>query len=175
MANEVLKNQRGQAALENLANYSIALIIIMIVAVSIWRMGIFETRSQVERGMEGFHGLRVLDFRLVEEKKISISVANELSRPIRVQEVSTDSLGGGEESTVFTVFGQSGEILCDSTTLFVCPTFGAGEVLQIEPELGFILTPNDVVHINVEIIYQDQDSGLNHTSSGKVWASYSGT
>lgn len=153
------KKTRGQTGMEYLMTYGWAILVIVVVALVLWQMGIFEIGKTTEPGKRGFSQIRPLDWRLTTGGNLEITLLNDAGMILNLTQVSAEitSGGGGLPCVIsggtgtLSVFRPAQSHQVQFTT---CPvTDDVGSYFRIE----------------VEIQYINPSSGLQHTSYGEIW------
>ncbi|OYT26055.1 MAG: hypothetical protein B6U97_04510 [Candidatus Altiarchaeales archaeon ex4484_96] len=147
---------KGQAAIEYIATYGWAILMISIVAIVVWQMGILNPPNPPP-DCRGFSQIRPLDWSLDSSaSQLTIVLVNEANTKLTVSSVSA------------TLTGNSGS--CSDNTEF---NISAGSTVQVNLTACPIgsLSTGDYYKTNINITYNNVASGMSHTSIGNCWGS----
>ncbi len=149
---------KGQAAIEYLATYGWAILMVSIVAIVVWQMGVLNPPAPPP-DCSGFSQIRPMDWVFITgSNKLSIVLVNEANTKLELNSngvaASLDNIGP------CTVNGPPSEINISAggtATINVtgCPTGG--------------MDPGDYYRAYINISYTNVASGMGHTSVGYCW------
>jgi hypothetical protein len=92
----LLTNRRSQSALEYMMTYGWAILIIVIVAVILYSMGIFNPSSSITTTITGFQKTPVSSAIFTDNGGLSLSVQNSVGYPIKITNITATTLTGGK-------------------------------------------------------------------------------
>ncbi len=90
------KSKRSQSALEYMMTYGWAILIIVIVAVILYSMGIFNPSSSISTTITGFSSTPVSAAIFTNNGGLSLSVENSVGYPIEITNITATSATGGK-------------------------------------------------------------------------------
>ena len=91
-----IKSKRSQSALEYMMTYGWAILIIVIVAVILYSMGIFNPSSSISTTITGFSSTPVSAAIFTNNGGLSLSVENSVGYPIEITNITATSATGGK-------------------------------------------------------------------------------
>ena len=91
-----LLNKRSQSALEYMMTYGWAILIIVIVAVILYSMGIFNPSSSISTTITGFSSTPVSSAIFTDNGGLSLSVQNSVGYPIEITNITATTTTGGK-------------------------------------------------------------------------------
>ncbi|MFC2154522.1 hypothetical protein ACFLRC_03455 [Candidatus Altiarchaeota archaeon] len=181
--------------MEWITTYGLAVMVVMLVGMFLWRTGYLQVSEATGKGNSGFQGVKVMDFSLYQcdgwegrtKAFLDLVLVNSEPGNINVTETQSFTLCGDlcptewywiDKSAVFDPNGcppfESGDIICN-TILPDCPAMPPGEtgrfvtMLLNEDLYEGSLDEGTKYDLEVVIKYNDLKSGLPHTSRGKLW------
>ena len=92
----LVKKKRSQSALEYMMTYGWAILIIVIVAVILYSMGIFNPSSSISTTITGFSSTPVSSALFTNNGGLSISVQNSVGYPIEITNITATTPTGGK-------------------------------------------------------------------------------
>ena len=90
------KTKRSQSALEYMMTYGWAILIIVIVAVILYSMGIFNPSSSISTTITGFSSTPVSSAIFTDNGGLSLSVQNSVGYPIEITNITATTTTGGK-------------------------------------------------------------------------------
>ena len=90
------KSKRSQSALEYMMTYGWAILIIVIVAVILYSMGIFNPSSSITTTITGFQKTPISSAIFTDNGGLSLSVQNSVGYPIKITNITATTLTGGK-------------------------------------------------------------------------------
>ena len=90
------KGKRSQSALEYMMTYGWAILIIVIVAVILYSMGIFNPSSSISTTITGFSSTPVSSAIFTDNGGLSLSVQNSVGYPIEITNITATTTTGGK-------------------------------------------------------------------------------
>ena len=90
------KSKRSQSALEYMMTYGWAILIIVIVAVILYSMGIFNPSSSISTTITGFSSTPVSSALFTNNGGLSLSVQNSVGYPIEITNITATTPTGGK-------------------------------------------------------------------------------
>ena len=90
------KSKRSQSALEYMMTYGWAILIIVIVAVILYSMGIFNPSSSISTTITGFSSTPVSSVIFTDNGGLSLSVQNSVGYPIEITNITATTTTGGK-------------------------------------------------------------------------------
>ena len=94
--NLLTKGKRSQSALEYMMTYGWAILIIVIVAVILYSMGIFNPSSSISTTITGFSSTPVSSAIFTDNGGLSLSVQNSVGYPIEITNITATTTTGGK-------------------------------------------------------------------------------
>ena len=94
--NFTVKSKRSQSALEYMMTYGWAILIIVIVAVILYSMGIFNPSSSITTTITGFQKTPISSAIFTDNGGLSLSVQNSVGYPIKITNITATTLTGGK-------------------------------------------------------------------------------
>ena len=94
--NFTVKSKRSQSALEYMMTYGWAILIIVIVAVILYSIGIFNPSSSITTTITGFQKTPVSSAIFTDNGGLSLSVQNSVGYPIKITNITATTLTGGK-------------------------------------------------------------------------------
>ena len=91
-----LSTKRSQSALEYMMTYGWAILIIVIVAVILYSMGIFNPASSISTTVTGFSSTPVSSAIFTDNGGLSLSVQNSVGYPIEITNITATTTTGGK-------------------------------------------------------------------------------
>ncbi|OYT52795.1 MAG: hypothetical protein B6U72_07420 [Candidatus Altiarchaeales archaeon ex4484_2] len=152
--------RKGQAAIEYLATYGWAILMVSIVAIVVWQMGILDPPAPPP-DCRGFSQIRPMDWVFnIGGTRMEIVLVNEANTKLELGaggvEASIDNIGPcnvpGPLGAINISAGSTATI-----NVTVCPTGG--------------MNPGDYYKARINITYTNIASGMAHTSVGSCWGS----
>ena len=92
----LLTSKRSQSALEYMMTYGWAILIIVIVAVILYSMGIFNPSSSISTTITGFSSTPVSSAIFTDNGGLSLSVQNSVGYPIEITNITATTTTGGK-------------------------------------------------------------------------------
>ena len=92
------KTKRSQSALEYMMTYGWAILIIVIVAVILYSMGIFNPSSSISTTITRFSSTPVSSAIFTDNGGLSLSVQNSVGYPIEITNITATTTTGGKEN-----------------------------------------------------------------------------
>jgi hypothetical protein len=129
--------------------YGWAIALVVIIAVVLFAMGVFDTSNFIGNKTAGFSEIGVNDFRLDTEGNLTLMMMNQVGRRIVVNNVSATigQITGFNDTTYSIPAGNTQNVIISG--------FGDGSV-------------GDSMTGAVVITYSDVDTGIRHTTTGNV-------
>lgn len=145
-----MKNKRGQASLEFLLTYGWAILIIIVIALVLWQMGMFNLGGRVQPGSSGFWGVSPeTEFAYRENGDLQIALGNRVGGNITINAVNVTVQGETFEDYPGLDIPIGGKTLWSTTT----KEMAAGAQYRIF----------------VSIAYTDKRTNEEYLSSGWIW------
>ena len=143
-------NSKSQSSIEFISNYSIVLIIILILIFFIWQSGIL--KPPVPRGKTGFFGVVPVDWSVsARNNSLYLTLRNDLDESIALKEIDA-KIGNVKCNNVTTNLKlRSGEIYITNLTCNISKKYIEGEYYKAD----------------IEILY-NTSTGFEHSSVGEV-------
>jgi hypothetical protein len=142
----------GQAAMEYLATYGWAVLIVVVIGAVIWQSGILSLGKNVAPGKSGFSQIRPVDWVAKitgPTVNVDITVINDASTKLRLTGASSPECTGTPAYAVDLLPGQTYLV-----TITGCSF--AGNV-------------GDYFRMEATLTYQNPSSGISHSSVGQIW------
>ena len=151
-------SRKGQAALDFMMTYGWAILLVVIIAVALFAMGIFEPSNFVGSKAAGFGGVTVKGWTLDQSGTFTIRLSNTVGNPIKLDSINVTI---GQTSAILPVtnvtiaVGEDSAIFSSAAGAFGVQPTGAGYSGK------------------VQIKYTDVNAGFPYISSGTITAKVS--
>jgi len=146
------KSRKGQAALDFMMTYGWAILLVVIIAVALFAMGIFEPANFVGNKAAGFGGVTVKGWNLDTAGTFTIKLTNTVGNPIRLDNIDVTIGTATVNVPVTNITIPVGE----DSALFTSATAAFGPQAQG----GY--------QAKVTISYTDLNAGFPYVSSGTI-------
>jgi len=150
-------NKKGQAALDFMMTYGWAILLVVIIAVALFAMGIFEPANFIGNKAAGFGGVVPTGWQLNQAGTFTIKVTNTVGKPIRLDSINV------------TIGSSSVNVAVTNITIPV----GEGSTLLTSTTGAFGAQAPGGYTAKVSIQYTDLNEGFPYVSSGTINAKVS--
>ncbi|MCX6774303.1 MAG: hypothetical protein NTY68_04905 [Candidatus Micrarchaeota archaeon] len=146
-------SRKGQAALDFMMTYGWAIVLVVIIAIALFAMGIFDPSNFMGSKAAGFAGVTVTGWSMDNTGAFSIRVVNNVGNPVRLDSINV------------TIAGTSALVPVTNATLAVGETSAL-----LTSAAGSFGTPaaNTGYSAKANIRYTDVNAGFPYTSSGTL-------
>jgi uncharacterized protein (UPF0333 family) len=155
---EIKKSKKGQAALDFMMTYGWAIVLVVIIAVAMFAMGIFDPSNFIGNKAAGFAGVSVVGWSMDTAGTFTIKAANNVGNPIQLDSINV-TIGGASVnvpvSNATIAVGENSALLSSATGAFGAQAAGSGYTAK------------------VSIRYIDTNAGFPYVSSGTLTAKVS--
>lgn len=155
MTMKIGSNKKGQAALDFMMTYGWAIVLVVIIAVAMFAMGIFDPSNFIGNKAAGFAGIGVTGWSMDSAGTFTIKVVNNVGNPISLNSINV-TIG----STTVSVPVSSGNIAVGENSGVLTSATGAFGAQK----------SNSGYTAKVNIAYTDVTAGFPYVSSGTLTA-----
>ncbi len=155
----LVRDERGQGAMEYLMTYGWAILVVMIVGVVLWRMGVFSPPTG--RGTSGFSEVKAVDFTLSTAGTGTVEIMNGAGVRIAVNSatITPESPSGMTNCT------------CNTTALTSLGAGSKGSIPITGCKTGGAAV-GDSYKYTLAVSFNNTATGVMHTSTGKIWGTF---
>jgi hypothetical protein len=150
---KVRDSRKGQAALDFMMTYGWAIVLVVIIAIALFAMGIFDPSNFMGSKAAGFAGVTVTGWSMDNTGTLTMKVVNNVGNPIRLNSINVTIAGVSQLVSVTNAtlaVGETSPMLSSAAAAFGTPATGTGYSAK------------------VNIKYTDVNAGFPYTSSGTL-------
>jgi hypothetical protein len=146
-------SRKGQAALDFMMTYGWAIVLVVIIAIALFAMGIFDPSNFMGSKAAGFAGVTVTGWSMDNAGTLTMKVVNNVGSPVRLDSINV-TIAGTSALVVVTnatlAVGEASSTLTSAVGAFGAPATGTGYSAK------------------ANIKYTDVNAGFPYTSSGTL-------